>query len=161
MRLMNYTFLIVTFLINCYFAFSQDDPSYELKKLSKESVVLKINDKNIDTLSTFGIEHKKTFIKIKNDKVFMSNLVVPGVGSFANAYISVGIWEVSNNELKGNPIKIKLKKCNIRKLKFKLVENGIEWRVRRGLFRKKLKGFMPFNSDSKEYVIKCIEKLKF
>jgi len=117
-------------------AFSQSN--YKFLKTSNNSVVLIIDNEAVDTLSTYGLKNKHTYIKIKDNKVFMSNYLVPGVSSLSNSYVNIGIWGVENGQFKGNSIKVYFNNYSSKKIRFYYLNDEILCKYRISFFRKKI-----------------------
>lgn len=100
--------VIISYLI-AHNTFAQNNDSLKIIKTSKNSIFLCKDNKKLDSLTTYGLKTNKTFIKIKNKKVITSNFIIPGVGSFSNAYISLEVWNIVNEKFKGNCLKNHIK----------------------------------------------------
>lgn len=155
---MRYLVLILSLVVSIN-SYSQNE--YRLKKLNKNTVIsIKIeNSQTIDTISVpNGISKKHSYVKIIDKNVVMSSFYyIPPIANFNSSFIVLDKWIMKDGIFKTiNSVKVIRNGCELNKTCFKLVENGIEWKVRNGLFRKSLKGFISFDDYSdKEYIIKC------
>ncbi len=147
--------IITLFLLLISTSILSQSKLYSLKKISNKSVLLLKNNKNIDTLSTYGIKGKNTFLKIIKNEVIMSNYVIPSVANFSNAHIVVSKWKIINDKLVGNSTKIVLKKCNIEKIKVYVRKRIVYWKYKKSFFRR-IKGVISDKEfELNEYDINC------
>lgn len=154
----------VTLIISLLFITnSYAQTEYKVKRLDKNTIISvnMDNSKTIDTLSVpESLSKKHSYVKIIDKNTFMSSFYhLPPMASFNSSFIIIGKWIMQNGIFECiNSVKVLRKRCKLTKTSFKLFEYGIEWKVRRGLFRKSLTGFILFDDYSdKEYIINCIE----
>lgn len=138
----------IVFFANITFAQQTDRVS--ISKLNKKTAIVALNDFVLDTLVAHGLGNKHTFLKVnkKQDKLYISNHIVPGLGSFSNAYISLEIWEVINDELKPNKLKLKLNNQKAKNVRVKFLSKGVNIILRKSVF-KKITYFIPYENFDK------------
>ncbi|MEL6865428.1 MAG: hypothetical protein AAFP19_13465 [Bacteroidota bacterium] len=122
---------------------------YEIK--SKEGCLILTKDKiNLDTLclNSFkgdGISHHK-LIDRETNTVTRVQLKIGAIDNFSDFSYLVDKWKVQNDKFElESSLKIPLGDCYARKLGIKLTEKGIKWKYKRGLFKKNLKGLIPYS----------------
>lgn len=118
--------------------------------MNKKTAIVTVNESVLDTLVAYGLGNKHTFLKINKgkDKVYISNHIVPGLGSFSNAYISLEIWEVINDELKTNKLKLKLNNHKAKNVRVKFLSKGVNIILKKSVL-KSVTYFVPYEDFDK------------
>jgi hypothetical protein len=145
-------YLVLTFLsVDCN---SQSQTNnYEINKLTEGCLVLLKKDMILDTLclTVFkGFEFKRNqILEVVKNKIIRIEFKAGAIDSFDNSFYRIEQWSVKNDKfLFQNSLKIPLKACQVKRLRFKVEDGGIKWTYKIS-FLKKEKGIISFN-DMKE-----------
>lgn len=135
----------IVFLANLTFGIAQQNDKISFFKLNKKTAVVVLNSR-FDTLVAHGLGKKLTFLKInkKLDRIYISNQIIPGLDSFSNAYVSLEIWEVFNDDLKSSKLKLYLNNQKAKNVKINFLPNGVNIILKKSIFRK-LIYFIPYD----------------
>lgn len=140
---------------------SQVSGNYEFKPNSEGCLILLKKGISLDTLclNTYkGFSFKRNqILEVVKDRVIKIEFGVKGTDSFNNNFYIVQEWNIENDKfLLLNSTKIPLKDCQVKRLKFNLGTNGINWSYRYGLLKKE-KGMIPFIElkETRIYNLSC------
>lgn len=134
---------------------------YKFKTTSEGCLVLVKQSISLDTLCLTAYKDfsfkRNQVLRVTQNRVIKIEFAVRGTDSFFNNFYVVQEWGVKDNKfLLLNSMKIPLKSCHAKKLKFSLADNGIEWIYRRSFFKRE-KGVIPFVKlkETDEYDLSC------
>jgi len=138
------------YMINVNTIIAQNKDEISISKLNKRSAIVTLDGTILDTLVAKGARKKYAFLKVNKlqKKIYISRLVIPGVASFENSYISIEVWEVISNELKSKKIKIKLNNQKIKNVRVKFLNDGVNIILKKSCF-KNVKYFIPYEKFDK------------
>lgn len=161
--LLNIKILVIFFfqLIATDSIFQQPVKTYKIK--SEERCLILTKDRtNLDTLCSGSFKgdgiSKSQIVDENNNIAILIQLKSRGVDNFSGFSYLVEKWEIKNDKFSlESSLKIPLGDCYAKKLGIKLTEDGIKWKYKRGLFKKNLKGLIPYSKlkESKEYHLPC------
>jgi len=144
------------------FWFIQNIYDYSYQKMSKGCIVAFQGDVAIDTLCVYldgsKVFDNKQILEEIGGSIYKVDQKVPSIDNFSNAYISIEEWKLKKDKFNlESSLKIPLGNCYAKKLRIKLTEEGIKWKYKRGLFKKNLKGLIPYSKlkESNEYHLLC------
>jgi len=132
------------------------------QKTSTNCIVAYQGTKPIDTLCVYldgsMVFDKKQMLHEVNGRVYKVEQKVPSIDDFSNTYILIEEWTIKDGVFSlESSLKIPYGNCYSKKLGIKLTEEGIKWSYKRGLFRKDLKGLIPYSElkESNKYYLPC------
>lgn len=137
-------------ILNINLASAQQTNRVSINQLNRKTATIFIDGSIVDTLVAYGLGNKHTFLKVdkEQNKIYVSNHIVPGLGSFSNAYISLEIWQVVKNELKSNKLKLKLNNQKAKNVRLNFLSEGVNIILRKSVFKNETY-FIPYENFEK------------